>query len=131
MQKSPLVAAVALAALFTIPSPQASAAGCTVYQHRDYKGSAFHLDPGDRLQVAGERCASTQSHGTPKGRYRYHPSWNDQISSFKVTRGCTITLWEHASGCRGGGHHFRTFKSYTYIGGAWNDKTSFVECDCR
>ena len=131
MQKSPLAAAAALAVLFAIPSLQANAAGCTVYQHRDYKGTPFHLDPGDRLQVAGERCGSTQSHGTQKGRYRYHPSWNDQISSFKVTQGCTITLWQHASGCRGGGAHFRTFKSYTYVGGAWNDKTSFVECDCR
>lgn len=130
MHKALLAAAVSLAALIVVPS-EAVAAGCTVYQHRDYKGSAFHLDPGDRLQVAGERCASTQSHGTPKGRYRYHPSWNDQISSFKVTNGCTITLWQHAKGCRGGGAHFRANTSYKYVGGAWNDQTSFVECDCR
>ena len=103
-------------------------AGCTVYQHRDYKGSHFYLGPGDRLQVAGERCGMSQSHGTPRGQYHYQPSWNDQVSSFKVTKGCVITLWQHAQGCGGGGTHFRTDRSYTYVGSAWNDKTSFVEC---
>jgi len=104
----------------------AAEAGCTVYQHRDYKGSHFALGSREALQMAGERCGATHD-----WRIHYSPSWNDQISSFRVTNGCTITLWEHASGCGGGGHHFRTNRSYTYIGDAWNDKTSYVECSCR
>ena len=104
----------------------AAEAGCTVYQHRDYKGSHFALGSREALQMAGERCGTTGD-----WRIHYHPSWNDQISSFRVTNGCTITLWEHASGCGGGGHTFRSNRSYTYIGDAWNDKTSYVECSCR
>jgi hypothetical protein len=106
--------------------PIAAEANCTVYQHRDYQGSHFTLQSKEALQVAGEACAATGG----EWRFHYHPSWNDQISSFKVSNGCTITLWEHASGCGGGGHRFRTDKSYTYIGDAWNDKASFVECLC-
>jgi hypothetical protein len=121
----------ALLLQFTVGVTQGHAAGCTVYQHRDYKGSGYHLSPGDRLQVAGEPCGMSQSHGKSRGRYHYQPSWNDQVSSFKVTRGCTITLWQHAQGCSGGGKHFRSDQSFTYVGSKWNDKTSFVECLCR
>jgi peptidase inhibitor family I36 len=105
----------------------AAEATCTVYQHRDYKGSHWTLRGREALQVAGEPCGATG------GDYRiyYQPSWNDQVSSFRVTNGCTITLWEHARGCGGGGHHFRSNRSYTYVGDAWNDKTSFVDCVCR
>lgn len=126
---APLTAVMAM--LVGSIAPAAAQSGCTVYQHRDYKGARWHLKPGDRLQVAGERCGSTQSHGTQRGRYHYQPSWNDQVSSFKVAPGCTIVLWQHAKGCGGGGSHFRANRSYTYVGSAWNDKTSFVECDCR
>jgi hypothetical protein len=60
----------------------------------------------------------------------YNTTWNDQVSSFRVGNGCTITLWQHVQGCRGGGAHFRANRSYSYVGSAWNDQTSFVECNC-
>lgn len=106
-------------------------AQCVVYQHRDYKGSSYRLNAGDTLQMGGERCGHTQSHGTSRGRMLYNTTWNDQVSSFKVSAGCTITLWQHVQGCRGGGSHFRANRSYTYVGSRWNDQTSFVECACR
>lgn len=104
-------------------------AGCTVFQHRDFKGAKWHLGSGDELQVAGEPCGKSSSHGS-SGEIYYQPSWNDQISSFKVTSGCTIRLWEHAGVCKGSGHKFTSNRSYSYVGDRWNDKTSYVECWC-
>lgn len=111
-------------------APASVTAACTVYQHRDHQGAAFNLGPGDRLQMAGERCGHTVSHGRAP-TIHYHPSWNDQISSFKVRSGCTIRLHEHAHGCGGSGATFVSDKSYTYVGSGWNDKASHVECWCR
>ncbi|MGH6814479.1 MAG: hypothetical protein ACREC6_02125 [Hyphomicrobiaceae bacterium] len=125
------IVTLCLAAGMTSVSAPAEA-GCTVFQHRDFGGSSFHLAPGDSLQMAGEPCGRTQSHGRPRGRIHYHPSWNDQISSFKVTADCTITLWQHASGCGGSGARFvRTNRLVRYIGDNWNDQASHVECSCR
>src|SRR5262245_19656118 len=122
------VAILLLSAVASVTAGSIAAeAGCQIYQHRDYRGSVLNLRGGDTLQVAGEPCGSTGS----EGRRRYEPSWNDQVSSFKVTSGCTITLWENAKAFGGGGHHFRSNTSYKYVGSAWNDKTSFVECSCR
>jgi hypothetical protein len=60
-------------------------------------------------------------------RFRYDNSWNDQVSSFRVSRGCTLTLWEDVGQ---GGHHFRSNRSYTYLGSNWNDKASEAYCEC-
>ena len=124
-----LVGAMVVAAAFGVSA--AALAQCVVYQHRDFKGASYHLNDGDTLQMGGERCGHSQSHGTPRGRMLYNTSWNDQVSSFKVANGCTITLWQHVQGCRGGGAHFRASQSYKYVGGNWNDQTSFVECVCN
>jgi len=123
-----LANAVLVAAICCVGAP--ALAQCIVYQHRDYKGSSYRLNGGDTLQMGGERCGHTQSHGTPRGRMLYNTTWNDQVSSFRVAKGCTITLWQHIRGCRGGGAHFRARQSYTYVGSRWNDQTSFVECVC-
>src|SRR5688572_23562523 len=120
-----LAVAIALAA-----SATPAAANCIVYQHRDFKGSHYGLNDGDTLQMGGERCGHTQSHGAPRSRMLYNTTWNDQVSSFKVSNGCTVTLWQHIQGCRGGGAYFRANRSYSYVGTRWNDQTSFVECNC-
>jgi hypothetical protein len=125
-----LGSALAGAACFAIAPSPTHAAGCTVYQHRDYQGSRWHLNHDDALQVAGEPCGKSVSHGRA-GRVHYQPSWNDKISSFKVTLGCTIRLWVHAQGCGGAGATFTSDRSYKYVGSGWNDKTSFVECHCK
>jgi hypothetical protein len=124
-----LANAIVVAAACCIATP--ALAQCVVYQHRDYKGSSYRLNAGDTLQMGGERCGHTQSHGTARGRMLYNTTWNDQVSSFTVARGCTITLWQHIQGCRGGGAHFRANQSYKYVGSRWNDQTSFVECVCN
>jgi syncollin len=98
-------------------------AGCTVYQHRDYGGSSWSLDHNGTLQMAGERQCHSQY-----GCNDYEPSWNDQISSFRVDGGCVIELWQHT---HRGGAKFNADKSYKYVGSRWNDQASWVECYCQ
>lgn len=98
-------------------------AGCTVYQHRDYGGSSWALDHNGTLQMAGERLCHSQY-----GCNDYAPSWNDQISSFRVTAGCTIELSQHT---HGGGAKMVRSNSVKYVGGGWNDQASWVECYCQ
>jgi hypothetical protein len=125
------VPAIVLAACLAAAAASPASANCVVYQHRDFKGASYRLNDGDSLQMGGEPCGRTQSHGTPRGRMLYNRSWNDQVSSFRVGAGCTITLWQHVQGCRGGGAYFRANQSHSYVGSRWNDQTSFVDCTCR
>lgn len=117
--------------LAVLPS---DAQDCTVYQHRDYGGAYWGINAGEHL--AGLRdpgINQTCSHTNCQIYWR--ADWNDQISSFRVRKDCTITLWEHIDGSRipprGFGAHFRTYKSYRYVGSGWNDEASLVECSCR
>ena len=115
-----VVAALALG--FT--SAGALGVTCTLYDNRDFGGSHYVLHGGDDLQMI-----NPPSIGTSDGihRFLYNRSWNDHVSSFKVDKGCTLTLWENVNQ---GGHHFRSNRSYSYLGGAWSDKTSEASCDC-
>jgi hypothetical protein len=119
-----LVFASALALLTLLPAGAQAQSGCIVYQHRDFGGAHWQMQPNSFMQMGGEPIGISRT----KGYYR--PDWNDQISSFKVFGGCTITLWEHVGRTGGAGHHFRSNRSYSYVGGAWNDKTSWVDCNC-
>ncbi|MFG1347074.1 hypothetical protein V5F59_19455 [Xanthobacter autotrophicus DSM 431] len=118
-----------LAAAFYLV-PHAAEAGCRIFQHRDYGGSGYTLHNLERMKmVQGESLGcTTNGHGPGCESVIYEPSWNDQISSFKVTRGCTITLWQHVNE---GGAHFRSNRSYKYVGSAWNDQASEALCMCR
>lgn len=111
-------------------APTAAEAGCRIFQHRDYGGSGYTLGNLDRMKmVRGESLGcTTNGHGGGCESVIYDPSWNDQVSSFKVTRGCTLTLWQHVNE---GGAHFRSNRSYTYVGSAWNDEASEALCVCR
>ena len=120
------LAAVILGASVAFAAP--ASAGCTVYQHRDYGGAHWGLGNDDELQMGGEPMGKTTSDG-PGGQIYFRPDWNDQISSFKVTKGCRITLWQHA-GTRGGGATFKASKSYSYVGDNWNDQASWAYCGC-
>ncbi|RQP24460.1 peptidase inhibitor family I36 protein [Piscinibacter terrae] len=105
-------------------TPPPKSATCTIYEHRDYGGAHWTLRNGDDLKMV-----SAPDYGTSDGihRFLYEPSWNDKVSSFKVDPGCTLTLWEHVNH---GGHHFRSGKSYKYVGDGWNDKASEAVCEC-
>lgn len=109
--------------------PAIAYAGCTLFQHRDYRGSSWHMDSGEGLRmVKGEDIGTTTNgHGGEDTLIRSNASWNDAVSSFKVDRGCQITLWQHVDKR---GARFRTHKSYSYIGGDWNDKASAAMCTC-
>ena len=115
-------AAAAFITMFTVTAAQA--ATCTLYQDRDYGGSHYVLHNGDDLLMINPPDV-----GTSDGihRFRYNSSWNDQVSSFKVGGGCTLTLWEHVNK---GGAHFRSKRSYSYVGSGWNDKASEALCEC-
>ena len=104
-------------------------ASCTLYQHRDYGGSSYALGDGDAMIMRrGESICSSVSHG-PGGSCRYYePSWNDQLSSFRVTNGCTLTLYVNFNR---GGARFRSNRSYRYVGSSWNDEASEAYCSCR
>lgn len=111
-----------------------AAQDCTVYEHRDYGGAKRGIDAGEVL--AGlEDPGIGQSCSHSNCTIYWRPNWNDEISSFRVRKGCTITLSEHIDGGRipprGYGGHFRSSKSYRYVGDRWNDEASLVECSCR
>ena len=110
--------------------PAMANAGCTLYQHRDYGGAHYTLNHLERMiMVRGESLGcTTNGHGGGCESTLYKHSWNDQLSSFKVTRGCTLTLWQHVNE---GGARFRSNVSYRYVGDRWNDQASEALCTCR
>lgn len=119
--------ALILVVLFLFPA--VADAACTLYQHRDFGGAKYTLYDGDRLvMVNGENTGCSRSHG-PACRQRtfYNASWNDHVSSFKVTDGCVLTLWQHINQ---GGAYFRSSKSYLFVGSRWNDQASEALCSC-
>jgi syncollin len=125
---------IVCAAIFILPCAAAFAADCTVYQHRDFKGSKWRLLAGETLAgVKDPGINQTCSHANCT--IHWQPSWNDQISSFEVAPGCRITLWQHIDHSRipprGHGASFRANKSYSYVGDSWNDQASLVECSCE
>ena len=107
-------------------APAAANASCRIFQHRDYGGSGYTLLNKDRMLMvnAPEVLTTTNGHGE---RLIYQPSWNDQVSSFKVTDGCVLTLWQHINQ---GGARFRSSRSYLYVGDRWNDEVSEALCTC-
>jgi syncollin len=116
-------------ALIAVAIPSTAYATCTLYQHRDYRGSHYALGNGDGMKmVNGETRCHSVSHGSGGSCTYYEPSWNDQVSSFRVRNGCTLTLWQHVNR---GGARFRSSDSYTYVGGGWNDQASEARCTCN
>lgn len=114
-------AALISALLYGVPAW----AGCTVYEHRDYGGAHWGLGSFDELQMGGGEPMGK----TGEGRIFYRTDWNDKISSFRVTPGCHITLWQHA-GTTGNGATFEASRSYSYVGSRWNDQASWAYCYC-
>jgi hypothetical protein len=103
--------------------PLAADAGCNLFEHRDYGGASWYMEPYERLiMVEGESVGNSTS-----GNTYYEPSWNDSVSSFQLDSGCTLSLWEHVNE---DGARFRTSRSYTYVGGDWNDEASEALCTC-
>jgi hypothetical protein len=100
--------------------------GCTLYEHRDYGGASYKLGDKDTLVMAGDsNVGGSVSNG---GSISYEPWWNDKVSSFKVTDGCTLTLWQHINE---GGAVFNASKSYIFVGSSWNDQASEAYCSCK
>jgi hypothetical protein len=104
-------------------------AGCTLFQHRDYGGARKNLGHFDRVKmVRGESIGcTTNGHGDGCESTLYDHTWNDHVSSWKLTNGCRLTVWEDVNE---GGAWWRTSKSYRYVGGDWNDEVSEALCMC-
>ncbi len=111
-------------------APLAAHAGCRIFQHRDYRGSGYTLNHFERMKMTrGESLGcTTNGHGGGCESTIYDRSWNDQVSSFKVTNGCTLSLWQNLNE---GGARFRSSRSYLYVGSRWNDEASEALCMCR
>ena len=103
--------------------PLAAEAGCNLFEHRDYGGASWYMEPYERLIMTdGESYGSTTS-----GNTYYESTWNDSVSSFRLDSGCTLTLWVDVNE---GGAYFQTSDSYKYVGGDWNDEASEALCTC-
>ncbi|MDC0667686.1 hypothetical protein [Nannocystis radixulma] len=123
-----LVASAALAATLIAQPLVAHAQGCTIYQHRDFGGSSWWFDDGDRMiMIEGEDLGCVNSEGGSCGYTYYEASWNDQLSSYTVEPGCEIWMWEDIDE---GGAQWHSDRSYSYVGSDWNDEVSEVYCAC-
>ncbi len=114
--------AIALAAL---AAPAfAAGPGCTIFQHRGFGGAHWFLHNGDDMLMI-----QPPELGTSDGihRFIYKADWNDQVSSVKVSPGCTLTMWEDVNK---GGAHFTARHDHEYLGDNWNDRVSEAECTC-
>jgi hypothetical protein len=105
--------------------PMTAEAGCRIFEKPDYGGAGYSLDNGERMIMVDLGCSS--SHGDDNCPI-YEGSWNDKVSSFKVSKGCTLTLWEHINQ---GGARFRSNSSYRYVGDNWNNLASEALCSCK
>jgi hypothetical protein len=111
-------------------APSVVHAGCVIFQHRDFGGSHYWLDSNDTMKMVNGKSTCTTTGGKCpecKGCTFFEPSWNDQVSSFAVDPGCTITLWEDVNEH---GAYFRSSRSYSYVGDDWNDVASEAICTC-
>lgn len=128
MKSYKLLTSVVLFSIAVMFTPAIAEASCTIFEHRDYGGASMTLYGNDRvIMTHGESIGTTTNGHGGSSRTLYRPRWNDAVSSFRVTDGCTITLWEHINE---DGARWRTYKSYVYVGDAWNDEVSEVFCSC-
>lgn len=92
---------------------------CILYEHRDYGGASITLYSGHRLVAIDNDFQTTTT--------TYDAAWNDDISSFRTTGVCELTVWEHVNE---DGASWRTSDSYVYVGDDWNDQISEAFCSC-
>ncbi|WP_442967318.1 peptidase inhibitor family I36 protein [Pseudomonas sp. WJP1] len=86
----------------------ATTGGCVAYEHADFDGRHQDLRPNHIKTYVGDRM-------------------NDKISSFRVSPGCRVVVWED----RDKGGASQAFGECQYIGDDWNDDISSWQCECR
>jgi hypothetical protein len=88
---------------------RAAAQECAViYEHKDFGGSSRAVAAGEAVAWIGD-------------------DWNDQMSSARVSAGCTLVVYEHAN-FKGASEKYR--KDKKWVGDAWNDQVSGYRCTC-
>ncbi|PWK69107.1 peptidase inhibitor family I36 protein [Aminobacter sp. AP02] len=81
---------------------------CEMYEHNSFGGRALPMRPDQAVSFRG-------------GQF-----WNDRVSSARVARGCTLTVYEHTR-MQGDAEEFsRNIRAL----GDWNDEISSAECYC-
>lgn len=88
--------------------PKMALAGCTIYEHSNYRGASKYIEGGHSLSSLGG-------------------AWNDKVSAVKVGRGCSLEVWQHRD-FNGSREVFS--KSSPHVG-VWNDEISSARCSCR
>jgi|SoiMethySBSTD1v2_1073268.scaffolds.fasta_scaffold559621_3 hypothetical protein len=115
---------ITAAALLVLSTVTSYAQCAIVYQHSDYQGRSLPLSDGAFIKFGNHSGG-----GTAVGGYAPRMGdtwWNDQISSFKLRRGCSLYAWQHAD-AEGNRRVFTT--SYKKLG-SWNDQISTLRCGC-
>ena len=120
-----LVACLLAGALYVVP--HTAQAGCRLYQERNFSGPAYTLGSLDRLKMTPPSDAAGCD-GAACGRVAYETSWNNRVSSFKVSEGCTLTLWRAGDD---NGAHLRATRSALAMGPAWDNAASEALCQCH
>ncbi len=117
----------------------APAGSCQIFRDFDYKGPSGKVVGN---QKSGDAVIFTDKDKAPaalvaflsgKVGYRvwYDKTWNKNLSSVKVGKGCVAELHNRLDMQQGSVFPFKTYKSDTAnIGAAENDKAQMVICRC-
>ena len=101
-------------------------AQCAIlYQHSYYRGNSLPLSDGAFVTFGHHSEGGTAVGGRAPsfiGTY-----WNDQVSSFKLRRGCSLYIWQHADAAGARATYTVSIKKF---GSRWNDQVSTVRCGC-
>ena len=118
---------LALVALL-LAQPGVALAECIFFEHANFGGARLVISNQERIKmVRGESFACQASDGSACPTELYRPQWNDRISSYKVSRNCTLRMWEHVNA---GGWMLTRVGDPPYIGDRRNDKVSEALCNC-
>ena len=123
---------VLLTLLLSISASTSFAGVCAkVYQGKDFSGAKMVLHHGDSIRDLNDYYLSRHS----------YKDWDNRISSLKVKRGCTLSLYQYQNFGRDWGHRVEGKKRvFTSRKGKklaireltrFNDLASSLECFCR
>jgi hypothetical protein len=121
--RRPLLAATA--ALLVAVSATGAEAGCTIYEHSELGGDRSGLSVWNEFLDGGDQGTAMSGEAVAY----LGEGWNDTVSSVRVTRGCALTLYEHA-GFGGASVRFGP-GTHDLADTWWNDRATGARCTCQ
>jgi hypothetical protein len=107
--------ALFVVAIVATPAPAPAAGICAVlYSGEKFSGNMFTVPDGADISYVGN-------------------TWNDEISSMRVSPRCRLRVWDHA-GKRGSHLTYSTggrSREVSWMGMLWDDRVSSLSCTCR